>query len=78
MIELKKKEIVAELKKIGIDTTSERKLYLREYKKYYTLQKHHVNSLQEDNGVIQGNHIHRERLVNRITQITHFIPILSR
>jgi len=37
MIALKKKEILAELKKFGIDTASERKLYVREYKNYYTL-----------------------------------------
>jgi len=58
MVALKKKEILTELKKFGIDTTSERKFYLREYKNYYTLQNHHVYSHQEDNRVVQGHHIY--------------------
>jgi len=79
MVALKKKEILAELKKFGIDTTSdERKFYLREYKNYYTMQNYHVYSEQEVNRVIQGNHILRGRLVNRITQFTRFIPFHNR
>jgi len=58
MVALKKKEILAELKKFGIDTTSERKFYLREYKNYYALQNHHVYSQQEDNRVVQGHRIY--------------------
>ena len=56
MVALKKKEILTELKKFGIDTTSERKYYLREYKNYYTMQNDHVYAHQEDNRVVQGHH----------------------
>ena len=54
MVALKKKEILAELKKFGIDTTSERKIYLREYQNYFTFENHHVHSQQEEDRVIQG------------------------
>lgn len=37
MIALTRKEILAELKKLGINTFSELKAYFREYKAYYTL-----------------------------------------
>jgi hypothetical protein len=61
MVPLNEKEILAELKKFGIDTTFERRLYLREYRKYYVLQNHHGDSEQSHHRVTQGDHIHRER-----------------
>jgi len=41
MIALTRKEILAELKKLGIDTLSELKTYFREYSAYYAL---YINS----------------------------------
>jgi hypothetical protein len=35
---LNKKEVFAELKKLGINTTPELKTYFREYKTYFNLQ----------------------------------------
>jgi hypothetical protein len=44
MLALSKKEILTELKKLGINTSPELKSCLKEYKIYYTLQNHHILS----------------------------------
>jgi hypothetical protein len=45
MIALTNEEILAELKKLGIDTPSELKTYFREYREYYIF---FTNSSQEE------------------------------
>ncbi len=44
---LSKKEILAELKRIGISTQVELDLYFREYEKYYCRQLPYTNSVQK-------------------------------
>jgi hypothetical protein len=78
MVALKKKEILAGLKKFGIDNTAELTFYLREYKNYYALHNYHIDSQQEDNRAIQSNHILRGKIVNRINRITRVITLHNR
>jgi hypothetical protein len=44
MLALSRKEILTELKKLGINTSPELKSCLKEYKAYYTMQNHHILS----------------------------------
>jgi hypothetical protein len=44
---LNKKEVLDELNKLGIDTTSELKTYFREYKTYFNLQHKSSNKLSK-------------------------------
>ncbi len=43
MVTLTSKEILAELKELGISTPSELKSYFREYTAYYTLQYFYID-----------------------------------
>ncbi len=47
MISLTEKEILVELKKFGINSTSELDSYVEEYKKYYVFRNIHVYSPKE-------------------------------
>ncbi len=55
MIPLSRKEIYAELKKLGISTTPELKSYLREYYTYYVQPKINTYSPEELTAGIKDN-----------------------
>ncbi len=62
MIALTSKEILAELKKLGIHTLSELKSYLREYEAYCALQYLHIDSPQE---LFHGNSRQLQRVLKK-------------
>ncbi len=72
MIPLTRKEIYAELKKLGINTTPELKSYLREYHTYYVHPKISTSSPEKFTTGIEYNQPNQSRLHNRFSQIDSF------
>ena len=72
MIPLTRKEIYAELKKLGINTTPERKSYLREYYTYYVQPKINTYSPEELTVGMKDNQHNEGTLLNRFSPIDPF------
>jgi hypothetical protein len=67
MVTLSKKEILAELKKLGINSTSELNSYLQEYKNY-SLQSLHKHTFKEYHEGKKGSYPKQSTLANRLAQ----------
>jgi hypothetical protein len=72
MIPLTRKEIYDELKKLGIDTTAELKLCLREYYMYYVQERINTYSPKELTAGIKDNQPGETSLLNRLSPIDPF------
>ncbi|MEN8263183.1 MAG: hypothetical protein ABFR82_06940 [Nitrospirota bacterium] len=72
MIPLTRKEIYAELKKLGIKTTPELKSYLREYYTYYVQPKINTCSPEELTAGTKDNQPSEGTLLNRFSPIDPF------
>ena len=69
---LTRKEIYAELKKLGISTTPELTSYLRDYYKYYVRLKINTSSPEEFTEGIKDNQPTESTSFNRFSQIDSF------
>jgi hypothetical protein len=69
---LTRKEIYAELKKLGINTAPELKSYLREYYKYYVHPKINTFSPEELTAGMKDNQPNESTLLNRFSPIDPF------
>ena len=72
MAGLTKKEILDQLKKLGINSTSELKSYFREYRNYYNLRAH-SRSQQQYHGGAEGIHPKQGTLANRFARVYNSI-----
>jgi hypothetical protein len=71
MAALSKEEILAGLKKLGINSTSELKSCLKEYKEYY--QKRDTVPLQKHQEVMEDSYSNYGTFANRFSQVCHSI-----
>jgi hypothetical protein len=69
MIRLTRKEIYAELKKLGINTTPELKSYLREYHTYYVHSKINTSPPEKFTNRIEDNQPNKSTLLNLFSPI---------
>ncbi len=69
MSPLSKEEILAQLKNLGIDSTSEADFYFREYKEYVDLPDLHNFAPQAYHDEALNNYPRRGRAVNRISRV---------
>ena len=72
MTQLTRKEIFAELKKLGVSTTPELTSYLREYYKYYLQQQINTYSPKELTAGMKDNQPNESSLLNRFSPIDPF------
>jgi hypothetical protein len=77
MVTLSKKEILAELKELGVNSASELNSCLKEYKKYYNIQKLRLRSPGEYQGKIKYNQIKNGTLDNRLAQLSLSLCLIT-
>lgn len=73
---LTEKEILDQLKKLGIDSASERNSYIREYRNYCGLQNFHTHSFPACREAKDDIRTHRRILSNRFARACNSIVTL--
>lgn len=69
MAALSKKEILAELKKLGFNSTSELNSCFKDYKQYYTTQNSYTHSLKEYHEESEGSCPNEGTITSQLAQI---------